>query len=187
MELPNYRLPSPKSVGLLMWDKARTSYPRLHGHFAATIVIWFLQTFDTRLNVVADSSASMLAGLGRIIAPSSRPGLYGLARLHGPDHRLRPRSGGQHHGRADRHQCCGIGHGAGVYFHSAERVQFPDRLPAVHALCSGHRCSAPGNEFRTGRTVGCLCPMRRYLGVCRHWCSKWAVCCVVPPWDLPIG
>ena len=74
MELPNYRLPSPKSVGLLMWDKAKDFLTRAFTViFAATIVIWFLQTFDTRLNVVADSSASMLAGLGRIIAPLFAP------------------------------------------------------------------------------------------------------------------
>ncbi len=74
MELPNYRLPSLKSVGLLMWDKAKDFLTRAFTViFAATIVIWFLQTFDTRLNVVADSSASMLAGLGRIIAPIFAP------------------------------------------------------------------------------------------------------------------
>ena len=74
MELPNYRLPSLKSVGLLMWDKAKDFLTRAFTViFVATIVIWFLQTFDTRFNVVADSSASMLAGLGRIIAPIFAP------------------------------------------------------------------------------------------------------------------
>ena len=74
MELPNYRLPSLKSVGLLMWDKAKDFLTRAFTViFVATIVIWFLRTFDTRFNVVADSSASMLAGLGRIIAPIFAP------------------------------------------------------------------------------------------------------------------
>ena len=74
MELPNYRLPSLKSVGLLMWDKAKDFLTRAFTViFVATIVIWFLQTFDIRFNVVADSSASMLAGLGRIIAPIFAP------------------------------------------------------------------------------------------------------------------
>ena len=74
MELPNYRLPSLKSVGLLMWDKAKDFLTRAFTViFVATIVIWFLQTFDTRFNVVADSSASMLAGLGRLIAPNFAP------------------------------------------------------------------------------------------------------------------
>jgi ferrous iron transport protein B len=70
MELPNYRFPSPKSVGRLMWDKAKDFIQRAFTViFVATIIIWFLQTFDTRLNVVADSSESLLALIGRIIAP----------------------------------------------------------------------------------------------------------------------
>ena len=74
MELPNYRVPSPKSVLLLMWDKAKDFLTRAFTViFIATIIIWFLQTFDTRLNVVADSSASMLAGLGRMLAPLFAP------------------------------------------------------------------------------------------------------------------
>lgn len=74
MELPNYRLPSAKSVWLLMWDKAKDFLTRAFTIiFLAAIVIWFLQTFDTRFNVVADSSASMLAGIGRMIAPIFLP------------------------------------------------------------------------------------------------------------------
>ena len=74
MELPNYRLPSPKSVGLLLWDKAKDFLTRAFTViFVATIIIWFLQSFDIRLNVVADSSASMLAGIGRVIAPIFAP------------------------------------------------------------------------------------------------------------------
>ena len=70
MELPNYRMPSAKSVALLMWDKAKDFLTRAFTViFVATIIIWFLQTFDTRLNVVADSAQSMLAGIGRLIAP----------------------------------------------------------------------------------------------------------------------
>ena len=70
MELPNYRLPSPKSVMLLLWDKAKDFLQRAFTViFVATIIIWFLQTFDTKLNVVSDSSASMLALIGRFIAP----------------------------------------------------------------------------------------------------------------------
>ncbi len=70
MELPNYRMPSAKSVALLIWDKARDFLTRAFTViFMATIIIWFLQTFDTRLNVVADSAQSMLAGIGRLIAP----------------------------------------------------------------------------------------------------------------------
>lgn len=74
MELPNYRMPSLKSVGLLLWEKARDFIERAFTIiFVATIVIWFLQTFDTRLNVVADSADSLLALIGRLIAPVFAP------------------------------------------------------------------------------------------------------------------
>lgn len=74
MELPNYRLPSPKSVALLMWDKAKDFLQKAFTViFFATIIIWFLQTFDTRLNVVSDSSDSLLAAIGMIIAPLFKP------------------------------------------------------------------------------------------------------------------
>ena len=74
MELPNYRLPSAKSVALLMWDKAKDFLMRAFTViFVATIIIWFLQTFDTRLNVVATSADSMLAGIGKLIAPLFAP------------------------------------------------------------------------------------------------------------------
>ena len=74
MELPNYRLPSPKSVGLLLWDKAKDFLTRAFTIiFVATLIIWFFQTFDTRLNVVADSADSMLASIGRFIAPIFAP------------------------------------------------------------------------------------------------------------------
>lgn len=74
MELPNYRLPSPKSVALLMWDKAKDFLQKAFTViFFATMIIWFLQTFDTRLNVVSDSSDSLLAAVGMIIAPLFKP------------------------------------------------------------------------------------------------------------------
>ena len=74
MELPNYRFPSPKSVGLLLWDKAKDFLQRAFTViFIATIIIWFLQTFDVRLNVVTDNADSLLAGLGRLIAPILAP------------------------------------------------------------------------------------------------------------------
>lgn len=74
MELPNYRFPSAKSVALLMWDKAKDFLMRAFTViFMATIIIWFLQTFDTRLNVVATSADSMLAGIGKLIAPLFAP------------------------------------------------------------------------------------------------------------------
>ena len=74
MELPNYRLPSPKSVVLLLWDKAKDFLQRAFGIiFIATIIIWFLRSFDTRLNVVENSADSLLALIGRFIAPVFTP------------------------------------------------------------------------------------------------------------------
>lgn len=74
MELPNYRFPSAKSVALLMWDKAKDFIQRAFTViFVATLIIWFLQTFDTRLNVVADSGESLLAMIGKLIAPLFMP------------------------------------------------------------------------------------------------------------------
>ena len=74
MELPNYRMPSAKSVALLVWDKAKGFLTRAFTViFAATIVIWFLQTFDSRFNVVSSGDSSMLAAVGSFIAPIFRP------------------------------------------------------------------------------------------------------------------
>lgn len=74
MELPNYRLPSLKSVALLLWEKAKDFLQRAFTViFLATIIIWFLQSFDIRLNVVANSADSLLALIGRWIAPVFAP------------------------------------------------------------------------------------------------------------------
>ena len=78
MELPNYRLPSARSVALLLWEKAKDFLQRAFTViFWATIVIWFLQSFDTRLNVVSDSSGSLLALIGQVIAPVFAPMGFG--------------------------------------------------------------------------------------------------------------
>ena len=74
MELPNYRLPSVKSVALLLWEKAKDFLERAFTViFLATIVIWFLQSFDTRLNVVTDSAGSLLAMVGQFLSPIFAP------------------------------------------------------------------------------------------------------------------
>lgn len=74
MELPNYRFPSAKSVFLLMWDKAKDFLQRAFTIiFVATVLIWFLQSFDSRLNVVADSADSLLAMMGHWLAPIFAP------------------------------------------------------------------------------------------------------------------
>ena len=82
MELPNYRLPSPKSVLLLMWEKAEDFLTRAFTViFMATVIIWFLQSFDLRLNVVTESTASILASLGRLVAPLFAPLGFGDWRM----------------------------------------------------------------------------------------------------------
>lgn len=74
MELPNYRMPSAKNVWKLIYDKAKDFITRAFSViFIASILIWFLQTFDVRLNVVEDSSNSLLALLGNFIAPIFKP------------------------------------------------------------------------------------------------------------------
>lgn len=82
MELPNYRFPSARSVAMLLWEKAKDFLQRAFTIiFVATIVIWFLQTFDTRLNVVTDSADSLLAVVGQWIAPIFAPLGFGDWRL----------------------------------------------------------------------------------------------------------
>ena len=82
MELPNYRLPSPKSVGQLIWEKARDFIQRAFTIiFVATVAIWFLQTFDTRLNVAATPDSSLLALVGSLITPIFKPLGFGDWRI----------------------------------------------------------------------------------------------------------
>ncbi len=74
MELPNYRMPSAKNVALLLWDKAKDFLQRAFTIiFLASVIIWFLQSFDTRLNIVSDSSQSLLAIIGQAIATIFAP------------------------------------------------------------------------------------------------------------------
>jgi len=82
MELPNYRFPGMKSVGMLIWDKAKDFITRAFTViFVATIIIWFLQSFDLHFNLVADSKDSMMAMLGGVIAPVFAPLGFGDWRL----------------------------------------------------------------------------------------------------------
>lgn len=74
MELPNYRFPSPRSVALLLWEKTKDFITKAFTViFVATVIIWFLQTFDVRLNPAVDADDSMLARLGMLIAPVFKP------------------------------------------------------------------------------------------------------------------
>ena len=78
MELPNYRMPGAKNVGHLLWDKAKDFLQRAFTViFVATIVIWFLQTFDLHLGIVEDSRNSILAMLAGVIAPIFVPMGFG--------------------------------------------------------------------------------------------------------------
>ena len=82
MELPNYRLPGAKNVCQLLWEKSKDFLQRAFTViFAATIVIWFLQTFDLRLNVVADSKDSLLALTAGWLSPLFKPLGFGDWRI----------------------------------------------------------------------------------------------------------
>ncbi len=82
MELPNYRMPGLKNVGQLLWDKAKDFLQRAFTViFLATIVIWFLQTFDLRLQIVQDSQNSILALVASYIAPIFKPLGFGDWRI----------------------------------------------------------------------------------------------------------
>ena len=89
MELPNYRFPSARSVGQLIWEKAKDFLQKAFTIiFVATVLIWFLQTFDTRLNVAAPDT-SLLALIGSWVAPIFQAaGLWRLACFYRADHRL---------------------------------------------------------------------------------------------------
>ncbi|MGN0455374.1 MAG: ferrous iron transport protein B [Acutalibacteraceae bacterium] len=74
MELPNYRMPGAKNVWLLLWDKAKDFISRAFTViFVATIIIWFLQSFDARLNIVTRSQDSLLAAIAGFISPVFAP------------------------------------------------------------------------------------------------------------------
>lgn len=82
MELPNYRMPGAKNVGQLLWEKAKDFLQRAFTViFMATIIIWFLQSFDLGLNLVADSADSMLASVAGLIAPVFKPLGFGDWRM----------------------------------------------------------------------------------------------------------
>lgn len=82
MELPNYRMPGVKNVAQLLWEKAKDFLQKAFSViFIATIVIWFLQTFDLHLNLVADSQSSILATVASWIAPIFAPLGFGDWRI----------------------------------------------------------------------------------------------------------
>ena len=82
MELPNYRLPSLKSVLLLMWEKAKDFLQKAFTViFVSAIIIWFLQTFDVKMNIVVNNADSLLAEIGRFVSPVFAPLGFGDWRI----------------------------------------------------------------------------------------------------------
>ena len=145
MELPNYRLPSARSVGQLIWEKARDFVQRAFTIiFVATVIIWFLQTFDARLNVAASAA-----------------GLCRLARFHRADHRLyRQGERGFHpDGAAGRRY-----RGAGLPVHALHCSGISGLYPAVHPLCGCHRRRPAGDGQCQSGGRGGRCPVRHRLG-----------------------
>ena len=155
MELPNYRLPSSKSVLRLIYDKAKDFVVRAFTViFLATLVIWFLQTFDTRFNVV-DSQRPEYASRYR---PFDRAGIHalGLQRLadfHRADYRIHSqRSSGQHSCCAHRHQYRYPAPGAFRPIHSIGSSSISGIHPAVYSL----RCSNQRSQAGNGQWMACL-------------------------------
>lgn len=165
MELPNYRLPSVKTTVMLAWDKAKDFITKAFTIiFAATVVIWFLQTFDIRFNVVADQSQSLLAGLGGAGALTPAGLATGVhPRRSSPD--LSPRRVSSRPSRCfwarPRPRHC-----RPCFRRSCLCV--PGLYAAVPALCGSHRrCQERvGRALCRGRirVSGCRCLDR---GVCR--------------------
>ena len=146
LELPNYRFPSVKSVVLLMWSKAKDFLERAFTIiFIATIIIWFLQTFDARLNVVTSSGNSLLAAIGQLIAPVFSPAWF--RRLEDRDrfdHRTdRERIRHQHTRRSAR-KLGRSGLRAAFPFFSGHRYKFSDVYTFVYAVRRGDRRGAAG-------------------------------------------
>ncbi len=162
MELPNYRLPGAKNVGQLLWEKAKDFLQRAFTViFVATIVIWFLQTFDLHLNIVTDSKDSILAVVAGMVAPVFKPLGFGDWRFsHSPCHRL--------YGKGERG------------FHTVHFVWqhgSPDRgadtpcsslssylLPSVYTMCgsycfceagAGWKMGSRGGNYAVRSSLGC--------------------------------
>ncbi len=82
MELPNYRMPGMKNVAQLLWEKAKDFLQKAFTVIlVASVCVWFLQSFDFRLNLVEDSANSLMAALAGLIAPLMRPAGLGDWRL----------------------------------------------------------------------------------------------------------
>ena len=178
MELPNYRLPTLKSVAMLLWDKARDFLQRAFTViFVATLAIWFLESFDLHLNFVTDSSRSLLASIGRILAPVFRPlgfedwrvttalvtGFTAkeavVSTLGSPDRRG--------NGAPERSALRPV--------HAAVGRELPDVHPALHAVRRGH-CAPSGASWAAGCAAQSLrCSSALWPGALQRGCIS--SCC----------
>ena len=162
MELPNYRLPGARNVALLLWDKAKDFLQRAFTViFVATIVIWFLQSFDFRINPVEDPQLSMLAVVSGWISPLFEPLGFGDWRI----------STALISGFMAKERKCGFHpvhsvwqHGDPDFRHyTAVSCKSVGLLPALYALRGLHR----DDQARAGRPLGdgrCRFPMCGGLG-----------------------
>lgn len=157
MELPNYRFPSAKSVFLLMWDKAKDFLQRAFTIiFVATVLIWFLQSFDSRLNVVADSADSLLAMMGHWLAPIFAP-------LGFDDWRISHSTltgfsckggGGQHLGRSDGNLYGDLGNGIDRIVYAAFCYQLSCFYLIIYPCMAA--IAAVKRELGSGVLAGCV-------------------------------
>ena len=159
MELPNYRMPGLKNTLRLMWDKARDFLERAFTViFIGTIVVWFLQTFDFRLNMVADTGKSMLALIAGAIAPIFTPAGLG-------DWKLCTALISGFLAKESVVSTLSVLYGGISELASAITPLTACSLPPLHALRRGNRlCQA-----RAGRHVGSedgVLPVRHCLGGC---------------------
>ena len=168
MELPNYRLPSAKSVARLVWIRQKGFIQKAFTVvFIATLVVWFLQTFDASLSVAESPDSSLLAGHRRRACASVRAvGLWRLARIDGFAHGLygERRRRVYAHGAAWR-RCKLAAHD----FHARDGICVPRVYAAVHAVRCGYR---HGEKETNGRTAAKLvvaqCAVAWVVAFCIH-------------------
>ena len=173
MELPNYRLPSLRSVVLLMWDKAKDFLQRAFTViFLATIIIWFLQSFDTRLNVVSDSADSLLALIGRVIAPVfCSAWIWGLESIHFFDYRIYcQRSSNQYHECTSWNQCDCFGQQPWNSVYAGISSQLPGIYVTLYTMCSSNCSNQTGDGFKASGIWCC--------GNAVRGCMDCSICCL---------
>ena len=188
MELPNYRLPAAKSVARLVWDKAKGFVKKAFTVvLAACVVIWFLQTFDARLNVVDDVERQPARGHRRADRPAVRAaGLRRLARGHGP---LMTGFMAKESVVSTLTQVTGEGADLTTLFTPVTAVGVSGVRAAVHAVRGGHRHRAQraGRRARGARD-GAFAVRHRLGGRrwrCCCWRARWSTGSIASAFSLP--